>query len=117
MTCSSPIPKEANPSQSSTNNMKLTRFQLVHATDKQLDAIGIKRRLNAGWLKRALEKDLTRDELDNFSAALVKKGRAVIDFELKQQFHHVLASIKAKQLISAQDAARKILEIVTDLQN
>jgi len=95
--------------------MKLTRFQLVHATDKQLAAIGVTRRLNTGWLKKALETEWTREDLTNFAAALVKKARAVTDFELKQQFHHVLASIKAGQLISAQDAARKILEIVESL--
>ena len=117
MPCSLPRSYQAIPFrlQDELKTMKLTRFQLVHATDKQLAAIGVTRRLNAGWLKKAVETEWTKEDLNNFADALVKKSRAVADFELKQQFHHVLASIKAGQFLSAQDAARKILEIVESL--
>lgn len=86
-----------------------------------------------GWLRKLVGKEISDDDyqkllslkgakkqaqiaiVPNRRKFFVQKPKKGTDFQLKQQFHHVLASIKAGQLISAQDAARKILEIVESL--
>lgn len=52
--------------------MKLTRNDLIHATNVQLRAIGLCRDGNAGWLKEALERDFTRAEVELFHKARKK---------------------------------------------
>jgi hypothetical protein len=86
-----------------------------------------------GWLQKLIGKEISDEDyqkllllkgakkqmqiaiVPNRRKFFVQKPKKGTDFELKQQFHHVLASIKAGELISAQDAARKILEIVESL--
>lgn len=47
--------------------MKLTRSQLIHATDKQLNAIQVTRQDNAGWLKKALLTDFSPVQVQAFN--------------------------------------------------
>lgn len=46
--------------------MKLSRHDLVHAKDTQLKAIGLNRKLNKGWLQRAMKAEFTEAEVELF---------------------------------------------------
>lgn len=46
--------------------MKLTRKELVHAQDRQLAAIGIRRSNNSGWLAKASAREFTTEQLELF---------------------------------------------------
>ncbi len=52
--------------------MKLTRHELIHATDKQLEAISIKRKGNSGWLEVALLLDFNDRAIKAFWDARTK---------------------------------------------
>lgn len=52
--------------------MKLSRHDLVHAKDVQLKSIGLNRKLNKGWLRRALQSDFTEEEIAVFHKAAEK---------------------------------------------
>lgn len=55
--------------------MKLTRDELLHATDKQLAVVGISRKYNAGWLKAAVHKEFAPELVQRFhKAARIKKA-------------------------------------------
>lgn len=49
--------------------MKLTRKDFTHARDAQLHAVGIVRTNNPGWLKKALQREFTPDEVESFKSA------------------------------------------------
>lgn len=56
--------------------MKLTRDQLLHATDNQLTAIGIARKNNSGWLKTAECTEYTREQIEYFErVGLLRRHR------------------------------------------
>lgn len=46
--------------------MKLTRHELVHATNVQLRSIGLERDQNKGWLLRALDAEFSPDQIEMF---------------------------------------------------
>lgn len=48
--------------------MKITRYDLVHAKDKQLRAVCITRKGNSGWLKAALAREFSEQEVARFHA-------------------------------------------------
>lgn len=49
--------------------MKLTRLELTHATDKQLERISVYRKNNAGWLKKAMRMNFKPETVEAFKAA------------------------------------------------
>ncbi len=49
--------------------MKLTRSQLIHAKDVQLAAVGITRSNARGWLRKALAREFTNQEVAQFTFA------------------------------------------------
>lgn len=49
--------------------MKLTRSELIHATDKQLAVLNIVRKSNAGWLMMALGLDFNERAIAEFRSA------------------------------------------------
>lgn len=44
--------------------MKLTRDQLIRASNKQLEAIGLRRDGNKGWMEKALARDWLPEEME-----------------------------------------------------
>lgn len=46
--------------------MKLTRSELIHAQDRQLAAIGLRRSGNSGWLERAVAAEFTDEQVRLF---------------------------------------------------
>lgn len=53
--------------------MKLTRYELVRAQDRQLAAIGLKRSGNSGWLADAMEREFTEQQIELFKG--IRKAR------------------------------------------
>lgn len=51
--------------------MKLTQKELLHATNKQLYALGLKRDHNPGWMKRALQREFTAAEVADFRGEIL----------------------------------------------
>ncbi len=46
--------------------MRLNAQILIRATEKQLMALGTKRRFNSGWLRKALVTEFTKEQVDEF---------------------------------------------------
>ena len=55
--------------------MKLTRSELIRATDKQLSVIAIPRKNNSGWLKIAMNCDFTEQVIAEFRAADMRRPK------------------------------------------
>jgi hypothetical protein len=49
--------------------MKLSRKDFTHARDVQLHAVGIVRANNPGWLKKALQREFTEEQVNAFRGA------------------------------------------------
>ncbi len=96
--------------------MKLTHFQLIHATDKQLSTIGVIRRLNAGWLKKTLREDFSKEQIDRFIAADIRKNpfqskdRLTLDCEI--QFRRLKKCLEVNEIYSAIDHAENIVDLL-----
>ena len=49
--------------------MQIPRNTLIRATKKQLTAVGITRECNPGWLKAAVIRDFSKEEIEAFELA------------------------------------------------
>ncbi len=55
--------------------MKLTKSDFLHATNKQLQAVGLRRDGNRGWMEKALGRDFTSLEVATFFGEREKKDK------------------------------------------
>jgi len=100
--------------------MNLNRHQLIHATDKQLRTIGVVRTGNSGWLRKSLLTQYTAAQVASFIAADTRStasiGKTVAAQKLindcSNQFKNLLLSIRAGEMVSAQDHAQQILSLL-----
>lgn len=79
--------------------MKLTRHELIHATDAQLRTIDLHRKNNSGWLQFGLSLDLPEERIAVFHKADTRKK---IDPEDKN-----VESVRSKLLARMKTGFRK----------
>lgn len=91
--------------------MKIERIELIRATNKQLDTLGLVRTNNSGWLKEAMKMDFTEHEIAVFRDADVRVKKISPVKELREQFRNLLLCIKAGERCAAEDHARKIVTL------
>jgi hypothetical protein len=87
--------------------MNLSRAELIRAKDRQLSAVGIKRKESAGWLKLALVRDFTEEEIEHFKEALNEENKSTPKAKI--------VSDRTQTLIDARDAAKHLASLLTRL--